>query len=59
MEYTPVGIDIAKHLIQAHFIDENTGEIVDKQIRREAFLIYFRSSETLSYRLEACGGAQH
>ncbi len=28
MKYTPVGVDIAKHLIQVHFIDENTGEVV-------------------------------
>ncbi len=34
MKYPPVSVDIAKHLIQAHFIDENTGEIVDKQIKR-------------------------
>ena len=28
MKYTPVGVDIAKHLIQVHFIDENTGDVV-------------------------------
>lgn len=37
MKYTPVGVDIAKHLIQVHFIDENTGDVVDKQLRREIF----------------------
>lgn len=30
MKYTPVGVDIAKHLIQVHFIDEHTGEGGDK-----------------------------
>lgn len=30
MKYTPVGVDIAKHLIQVHFIDEHTGEVIDK-----------------------------
>lgn len=35
MKYTPVGVDIAKHVIQVHFIDEYTGEVVDKQIRRQ------------------------
>ncbi|WP_147439802.1 hypothetical protein, partial [Gibbsiella quercinecans] len=25
MKYTPVGVDIAKHLIQVHFINEHTG----------------------------------
>lgn len=41
MKYTPVGVDIAKHLIQVHFIDENTGEVVDKLVRRQDFLAYF------------------
>jgi transposase len=39
MKYTPVGVDIAKHIIQAHFIDEHTGEVIDKQLRRQDFLI--------------------
>ncbi len=29
MKYTPVGVDIAKHLMQVHFINEHTGEVVD------------------------------
>lgn len=37
MKYTPVGVDIAKHVIQIHFINENTGEVVDKLIRRQDF----------------------
>ncbi len=36
---TSVGVDIAKHIIQAHFIDEHTGEVIDKQLRRQDFLI--------------------
>ncbi len=30
MKYTPVGVDIAKHLIQIYFIDEHTGEVAGK-----------------------------
>ena len=41
MKYTLVSVDIAKHLIQVHFIDENTGEVVDKQLRGRGFLEYF------------------
>jgi hypothetical protein len=33
MKYIPIGVDIAKHLIQVHFIDEYSGEVIDKQIR--------------------------
>ncbi len=46
MKYTPVGVDIAKHLIQVHFIDENTGDVVDKQLRRRDFLEYFSNRES-------------
>lgn len=35
MKYTPVGVDIAKHMIQVHFIDEYTGEVIDKQLRHQ------------------------
>ena len=34
MKSIPVGIDIAKHLMQVHFIDEHTGAVIDKQIKR-------------------------
>ncbi|CBJ79762.1 conserved hypothetical protein [Xenorhabdus bovienii SS-2004] len=30
MKYTPFGFDIAKHLMQVHFVDEYTSEVVDK-----------------------------
>lgn len=40
MNYTPAGVDIAKHLIQIHFINEHSGEVVDKQIRRKDFLVF-------------------
>lgn len=59
MKYIPVGVDIAKHLIQVHFVDEHTGEIVDKQIKRDAFLTYFSNREPCLIGMEACGGSQH
>lgn len=59
MKYIPVGVDIAKHLMQIHFIDEHTGEIVDKQIKREAFLEYFSNREPCLIGMEACGGSQY
>lgn len=41
MKYTPVGVDIAKNLIQVHFINEHTGEVMDKQLRSKDFLTFF------------------
>ncbi len=54
MKYTPVGVDIAKHLIQVHFIDEHTGEVVDKQLRRQDFLTFFCNREPCLIGMEAC-----
>ena len=62
MKYTPVGVDsvdIAKHLIQVHLIDENTGDVIDKQLRRQDFLMFFCNREPCLIGMEACGGSQH
>lgn len=56
MKYTPVGVDIAKHLIQVHFINEHTGEVVDKQLRSKDFLTFFSNREPCLIGMEACGG---
>ncbi|MGX9867184.1 IS110 family RNA-guided transposase [Enterobacter mori] len=59
MKYIPVGVDIAKHLIQVHFINEHTGEMVDKQLRSKDFLTFFSNREPCLIGMEACGGSQH
>jgi hypothetical protein len=41
MNLTPVGIDIAKTVFQVHYVDYDTGEVVNKPIRRAAFLEHF------------------
>ena len=41
MKLTPVGIDIAKNVFQVHCVDERSGEIVNKPIKRAKFLEYF------------------
>ncbi len=56
MKYTPVGVDIAKHVIQVHFINEHTGEVVDKPVHRQDFLAYFSNREPCLIGMEACGG---
>ncbi|HDR9512238.1 TPA: IS110 family transposase, partial [Burkholderia cepacia] len=38
MNATPVGIDIAKNVFQVHYVDQETGEIVNKPIKRAQFL---------------------
>lgn len=59
MKYTPVGVDIAKHLIQVHLINEHTGEVVDKQVSRQGFMTFFSNREPCLIGMEACGGSQY
>lgn len=59
MKLTTVGIDIAKNVMQVHYIDVETGEIVNKPIKRAKFLEHFANRESCLIGMEACGGAQH
>ena len=59
MKPTAVGIDIAKNVFQVHYVVEETGEIVNKPIRRAGFLEYFANRAPCLIGMEACGGAQH
>jgi transposase len=59
MKPTPVGVDIAKNVFQVHYVDEQTGEIVSKPLRRAQFLEYYVNRAPCLIGMEACGGAQH
>jgi transposase len=59
MKLTPAGIDIAKHVFQVHYVDEETGEIVNKPIKRAKFLEHFANRAPCLIDMEACGGAHH
>jgi transposase len=58
MKYIPVGVDIAKHLMQIHYVDPHSGEVIDKKVKREAFLRFFSNREPCLIGMEACGGSQ-
>ncbi len=59
MKHTTVGVDIAKSVIQLHWVEPDTGEIVSRQIKRAAFLEHFANRAPCLIGMEACGGAQH
>ncbi len=44
--------------MQVHFIDEHTGEVIDKQIKRAALQIVINREPCL-IGMEACGGSQY
>ncbi|MCB1820771.1 MAG: transposase [Candidatus Competibacteraceae bacterium] len=56
---TVVGIDIAKRVFQWHWVDQEMGEIMRIQIKRERFLEHFANRAPCLMGMEACGGAQH
>lgn len=56
MKLTPVGIDIAKHVVQVCYVDEETGEIVNKPVKRAAFLEHFANRSPCLIGMEAAVG---
>ena len=59
MNCMAVGVDIAKTVIQVHYVDRETGEIVNKAIKRAKFLEHFTNRARCLIGMEACGGAHH
>lgn len=56
---TAVGVDIAKNVFQLHYVDQETGEIVNKPLKRAKFLEHFANRAPCLIGMEACGGAHH
>ncbi len=57
MNWTAVGVDIAKNVFQVHYVDQVTGEIVNKPIKRAQFLEHFANRAPCLIGMEACSGA--
>ena len=56
---TVVGVDIAKRVFQLHWVERETGELMDLRLTRAKFLEYFANRAPCLIGMEACGGAQH
>jgi transposase len=59
MKLNVVGVDIAKRVFQLHWVNEDTGEMVSVQLKRERFLEHFANRAPCLIGMEACGGSQH
>jgi len=57
--HIPVGIDIAKNVFQVHYVDQSTGEIINRPLKRAQLLPYFANRAPCLIGIEACGGAHH
>lgn len=53
------GVDIAKNVFQLHWVDPDTGEVFNKQLKRAKFLEHFANRAPCVIGMEACGGAHH
>ena len=56
---TVVGVDMAKRVFQLHWVDVETGEVVDLRLTRAKFMEHFANRAPCLVGMEACGGAQH
>jgi len=56
MNYTTVGVDIAKSVMQLHWIEPATGEIMNKPVKRAVFLEHFANRAPCLIGMESCGG---
>ncbi|HBS5837306.1 TPA: IS110 family transposase [Klebsiella variicola] len=54
-----VGADIAKNVIQLHYVDTETGEVINKAVKRTSFLSFFQNRKPCLVGMEASGGAHH
>ncbi|MDZ4328240.1 MAG: IS110 family transposase [Pseudomonas sp.] len=53
------GVDLAKNVFQLQWVDQETGEVFNKQIKRSGFLAHFANRAPCLIGMEACGGSQH
>ena len=56
---TSVGLDLAKHVFQAHAVDAGGKVIVARALRRRDLLPFFASLPPCLVGMEACGSAHH
>ena len=56
---TVVGVDTAKSVFQVYTVEQESGEVINKPIKRAQFLQWFANRAPCLVGMEACGGSQH
>jgi len=59
MDRTTYGLDIAKNVMQLHWVEAETGEIGRKKLARAKLAAYFAQLQPVRIVMEACGSAHH
>ena len=54
-----IGLDLAKHVLQAHGADQAVRVVFRKRLRRDKVLEFFASQPRCLVAMEACGGAHY
>lgn len=54
-----IGLDIAKHVFQAHGVDSNSKQLFNKKISRSSMKAFFANTPPCLIGIEACGGAHY
>jgi transposase len=58
-DITTIGLDLAKHVFQVHGVNDTTGEIIRKRLRRSQVLSFFPSLAPCLVGMEACATAHY
>jgi transposase len=56
---TSYGVDIAKSVMQVHWVEADTGEVKRRKLARSKFSEFFATRMPASIAMEACAGAHH
>jgi transposase len=59
MDHTTFGLDIAKNVMQVHWVDGQTGEIGRRSLKRSQLVPFFARQAPCRIVLEACGGSHY
>lgn len=59
MNVTTFGLDLAKRVMQLHWVDGETGEICRRQLKRGQVLEFFARRAPAVIAMEACGSAHY
>jgi transposase len=59
MDYTVIGVDLAKRVFQLHWVEMETGEICRRQLKRQQVAEFFVNRRSCVSAMEACGSAHY